>query len=219
MSHSRYPSSRRPAWHRHPRATTIAAALVVGTLATTALAAPDNGRLARRVSALRGRQFKVMPASSRFAVLARASARASANGLDSIPPGAVHAATVGQHEMFVLQRSGPAAPGAPNRGAEVCLIEQEETAAGGMACAALATAEQEGVDLLTIETGATLTDAVLVPNGVSSVEATDSNGTSRTIPVSNNVAVIEDSALASVHYAVPGGVDKTTSIAEVDSGL
>jgi hypothetical protein len=203
-------------WHKH-RLTALAIIVAAGTLVTTALATTDHHRSADRRRAAPPRNPTPVPAGSRFAVLAHPVARASATGPYAPPPGAVYAASVGQHEIFALQRSGPETPGAPEVGAEVCLVDQEGSDGGGMACSAAAKAEQEGVELLSIETGTNLTDAVLVPNGVTSVEFTDHDGSSRTVQVTNNVAVVEDPDLASLHYTVPGGVSKSTDIAEVTS--
>lgn len=205
-------------WARH-RLTALAAIVAAGTLVTTALATTDHHRSLDRNMATPRPNRTPVAATRRFAVLAHPAARASATGTDAPPPGAVYAASIGRHEIFALQRSGPAAPGAPDQGAEVCLIDREGSDGGGMACSPDAKAEQEGVELLSIETGASLTDAVLVPNGVRSVEFTDRGGSTRTVQVHNNVAVVEDPNLASLHYTVPGGADKTTNIAEVASGL
>jgi hypothetical protein len=51
---------------------------------------------------------------------------------------------------------------------------------------------------------------VLVPNGVKSVTLTDANGSSREIPVTNNVVSVEDGELAqppaaAVSYELPSG--------------
>ncbi len=203
----------RKLWHKH-RPTALLTIVVAGTLVTTALARAEHHSSADRRTAAPAPNVKPVAAALRFAVLGRRAARASATGPYGLPPGAVYAASIGQQEIYALQRSGPQAPGAPEEGAEVCLIDRAASDGVSMACSPATKAEQEGVELLSIETGGSLTDAVLLPDGVRSVEFTDRNGSSRTVPVDNNVAVDEDPDLASLHYTVPDGTSKTTSIAE-----
>jgi hypothetical protein len=205
-------------WRNHRAITTLAAVMTAGTLVTGALAATAHNKSTDHHARADSHRLKPLPAGLRFSVFSRPVAHATVSGPDALPPGAIYAATVGRHEIFALQRSGPEVLGAPNVGPEVCVLDREGALGGGMACSPTANAEQEGVELLSIETGASLTDALLLPNGVTSVEFTDRNGSSRTIPVADNVAVVEDPDLESLHYTLPGGVTKRTDVAEVTSG-
>lgn len=55
----------------------------------------------------------------------------------------------------------------------------------------------------------------LLPNGVSSVQFTDRDGSSYSVPVTNNVVVHEDIDIAGVSYALSDGVTETTNVAAV----
>lgn len=218
MRKPRHTSSMFTPWRKHRAITTLAAVMSAGTLVTGALAATTHDKSAGNHTRAHRHHSKPLAARLRFSLLSRPVARATASGPDALPPGAIYAATVGRHEIFALQRSGPGVPGAPNVGPEVCVLDREGALAGGMACSPAANAEEEGVELLSIETGTSLTDALLVPDGVNSVVFTDRDGSSRTIPVADNVAVVEDPNLASLHYTLPGGATKSTDVAEVTSG-
>lgn len=204
-------------WRKHRAITTLAAVMTAGTLVTGALAATTHDKSAGNRTRADRPHSKRVAARLRFSLLSRPIARASASGPDALPPGAIHAVTVGRHEIFALQRSGPEVPGARNVGPEVCVLDREGALAGGMACSPAANAEEEGVELLSIETGTSLTDALLVPDGVNSVVFTDRDGSSRTVAVADNVAVVEDPNLASLHYTLPSGATKSTDVAEVTS--
>jgi hypothetical protein len=125
------------------------------------------------------------------------------------PPGAVLASVVGRNEVFALHQS----PG------EDCVMNLHLGAGGGAVCAAAAHVEEEGVVGIFEEaqgatapgSAATLRVAVLVPNGVGTIQFTRRDRSSYQVPVSNNVAESEGVAIASVSYGLPGGGHRTTT--------
>lgn len=172
----------------------------VGATVATAVATTGHGRVVRH--------RKAVPARRRFAVLSHRVARRAGVTL-GIPLG-----SVGQAQFYVRERPGPlaVAVGHAPPGPRLCLIELAGTG-GGAACGPVAAAEREGIDAFSSEAGR-ITDAVLVPNGVTTVTFTDRNGTIHTVHVTNNFAAIEDANLATTHYVVPGGADMTIPVPE-----
>jgi hypothetical protein len=138
-----------------------------------------------------------------FALFSHPSSIAKPAAVGGITPprGATLAAVAGENTVYAWRPSG----------AEVCVIDLETSGVGGGACDRTPQAEAHGV-VLTLRpgakemaAGATLSMAVLVPNGVSSVNFTDRDGSVRTAAVDNNVAVLADADLASVRYTLPDG--------------
>jgi len=119
------------------------------------------------------------------------------------PPGAVLASFQEGVEFYVWDR--------PN--GHICLVELPPNGPGGAVCAAPAAVEQGGVPLITPRIGgAPARIAVLVPNGVSGVTFTRSDGTSVSVPAQDNVVSFADPKLASAHYTVPGGASETVAV-------
>lgn len=172
-----------------------------------------------------------VPARLRFSVLSHAPVHAAGSssrqkgfpvGEEGFPVGAVYALTVGHTEFFAqLLPEADAPPIVRSLSDEiVCLADRVNShGAGGASCESAATAEQEGVQLVTGAKGSNdAAYAVLVPDGVDNVVFTDSNGSSQTVSVTNNVAAIEGSALASVHYVIPDGKSVTTKFTQSAGG-
>lgn len=117
------------------------------------------------------------------------------------PAGARLAVVAGSNSVFAWQPSN----------AEICVVDLEAAGIGGVACDRTPQAEAHGVVLAlrpgatALAGGATLTTAVLVPDGVSTVTFVDRSGSIRTSAIENNVAVLADAQLASVRYSIPAG--------------
>src|ERR1700744_5347563 len=180
-----------------------------GALVATALGATSRRQKSHRssTSLLQARPVGHAAAALRFSVLSPRMAHVASTGPNGLPSGVIPAQTVGGNGFYVLERPQLSVSVAPQVGQEICVVDRHGLG-GDMACSSVARAGREGIDLLTKESGGTISDAVLVPNGVKSVAFTDRDGSTRTVPVINNVAAVEDAELASVHYSVPGGVSK-----------
>jgi hypothetical protein len=174
----------------------IAAFATAGTLLTTALTASGHAahhRLNRKLG---------------FAVLAHPVKHAhvaSANQLQA-PPGAALGAVVGNHALYAWQREV----------GKICLVNIDSLGGSGGACSATASAEEKGVDLITLPVnGHTLSVALLLPNGVSAVTFTDRDGSTNVVNVTNNVVEDEDENLAAVNYTMPSGASEGFNVAEL----
>ncbi len=118
----------------------------------------------------------------------------------------------------------PYGPLMQGSGERVCIVVRrgssgERPRGGGASCGSVAEVSKNGVVDVS-ETGQNQfwkageklyrTVAVLVPNGVTQVTFTDSNGRSYSMPVSNNVVINDDQHLAepptsAVSYRLPDG--------------
>ena len=180
----------------------VVVAAIVGISVTSAIAADGS-----RGSVQRGKRTPIAVFSHPQRHVARIAGAGSLNP----PPGAILASVVGRNEVFVLHQS----PG------EDCVMNLHVGAGGGSVCAAAAHVEEEGAVGIFEEaqgatapgSGATLRVAVLVPNGVGTIQFTRRDGSSYQVPVSNNVAESEGVAIASVSYGLPGGGHRTTNVA------
>lgn len=138
-----------------------------------------------------------------FAVLThRAAKSADLMARGELPSSAVLAANVGDNKVYVFQRS-------VNLVTQVCIAD-EFTKATAIACSTNAAAEREGVDLM-MNLGSAPSIVVLVPNGVSHVIFSTQSGATTSVTVVNNVAVIESSSVASYHYLMPTGVERSVT--------
>jgi hypothetical protein len=143
----------------------------------------------------------------------RRVARISSAGAKEAPAGAILAAVSGKTEVYVTQNSS----------GEYCLYHFTVGAEGGGGCEEASPVEtegsvgifQEGAGATAPNSPATLRVTALVPNSVSSVKFTDRDGTSYSIPVTNNVVSHEDIDLASVSFELGDGKTQTTDVAAV----
>jgi len=127
---------------------------------------------------------------------------ASTQGAKVAPAGAVLAAVDGGSEVFVNH----------NAEGEVCMttITQGSTAAVG-GCAQPAAVEAEGLVGFGVG-GKDPKITVLAPNGVTSVTVTDRDGSTHTLPVTNNVALGEAANASTVSFGTPSRGTHTTAI-------
>lgn len=174
----------------------LIAVCLVGLAATAALAQGGT----HHASSLAAQQHKKL--LKHFAVLSHGGAKEAAAG---IPAGAVTATTVGDTTVFVDTRIGRSG------NAELCVGDQSSEEQSE-ACNTYAGAEHEGVDLLTVGATSAPTATVLVPNGVTSVAFVGSDGVTDNVAVTNNVAILQEAGLASLHYSVPDGATRSETI-------
>jgi hypothetical protein len=129
------------------------------------------------------------------------------------PAGAILAASTGKTDVYVAR----------NANGDDCVYHFTAGAAGGGGCSPAAQVEgkgavgifQEGEGATAPGSPATLRVTALVPNGVSSVEFTDKDGSSYSVPVTNNVAVHEDIDISKVSYTLSDDATETTDVAAV----
>ena len=140
------------------------------------------------------------PSSSARAAFAVLSDRAATNtGSASVPTGAMAAATQDGIKVYVWEQEAgeslnPNAPRSPNATESEICVGQEATnsdSIGGSACGPVAAFVAHGDVDFTGSGGSSspMTITALVPNGVNSIELTEADGASRSVPVINNVAV------------------------------
>jgi len=142
------------------------------------------------------------PGTAEFAILSQSSPPTALSAVGGMlpPQGAVLAAQAGNSSVYVSQPSS----------SEVCVVTLETAGIGGAGCAHTQQADEQGV-LLTVRpasqetAGATVTTAVLVPDGVNVVGFTDANGSARSVAVGNNVATLTDATVSSVDFTLPDG--------------
>lgn len=158
-----------------------------------------------------------------FAVLARKVDRAAAVSQTFLPSDAVLATTTGDRHVYVWERAAGAPTGksgTPSAKTQlICqgyLVGQALTAPGGVSCGNISEIAQTGsvtfgkVRIPGTHTLSSTIVTVLVPNGVKTVTITDAGGITYEVPVTNNVASVEDGKLASppsaaVLYKLPDG--------------
>jgi hypothetical protein len=200
-------------WLRKQTATLAARAWRLLALLTVVVGASATTLLAVALAAGTGSGGD-RPGSG-FAILAHprsATPFAAVGGL-APPQGASLAAISDDNAVYAWQPSS----------VEVCVILLEKAGAGGVACAQTQQAEADGV-LLTVRPaagsvdGATVTTAVLVPDGVGSVSFADRDGTVHPAAVENNVAVLNDPNLKSVDYTLPDGSQYAQTVPPVSAG-
>jgi len=166
---------------------TVAVCASVGTMFAVALGAGSSG--VQHFAIFTGR-----------AAVAGSGTTAAVGGITP-PAGARLAVVAGSNSVFAWQPSN----------AEICVVDLEAAGIGGAACERTPQAEAHGVvlalrpDATDLAGGATLTAAVLVPDGVSTVTFVDRSGSIHTAAVENNAAVLADAQLASVRYSTPTG--------------
>jgi len=140
-------------------------------------------------------------------------ARIAKTGSLSAPSGAILAAISGENEVYALHDAG----------GEDCVMSLHVGAGGGSVCAPPRRVEEQGaVGIFEEGQGATAPDSparlrvtVMVPNGVGSVQFTYRDDSTDQVTVSNNVAELESTEIASVSYPLPGGGSRTTNVAAV----
>jgi hypothetical protein len=160
---------------------------------------------------------------SAFAVLTHKVDRAAAVSQSFLPSDAILATTAGDRHLYVWERAAGAPmgkSGTPSAKTQlICqgyLVGQAASSPGGVSCGEISELAQTGsVTFGKVRNPGTHTFSnaivtVLVPNGVKSVTITDANGTTYEVPVTNNVASVEDSKLApppaaAVLYKLPDG--------------
>ena len=186
----------------------IAAALAVavGGTGLTAVALA-SGPGARKARSHRG--------SSQLHV--RRTARAA-----SVPSGAVLKFSGSGEAIYSLRRStltAGASNGTGESGEALCLV-WSRTPEGldnhtfmGVSCGSAAQVEAEGIVMTAGADGKQQAVAALLPNGVTSVTATDSDGASETVHAPNSAVSINDPAITSISYRLPDGTPHVTNLA------
>lgn len=203
----------------------LAALAVVGTGAGFALSSGFAAAHTASSSLASPSSSVTNPSSSARAAFAVLSDHTATNaGSASVPAGAIPAATQDGIKVYVWEQAAgeslnPNAPRSPNATeGEIC-VGQEATSSndiGGAACGPVAAFIAHGNVDFTGSGGSSspMTITALVPNGVSSIELTEADGASRSVPVVNNVAVTVvqggENALparpaAAVSYPMPSG--------------
>jgi hypothetical protein len=115
-----------------------------------------------------------------------------------------------EEQRPIVSRLGP--------GPKVCVMERE-VAAGivGVACHLNSTLEQVGTVTVSLpsRSNPTLGVTAVVPSAVTTVVATDRDGTSDHVRVEDGVVIIRDSQLASVSYPLANGSTHTVNVEEI----
>jgi hypothetical protein len=126
------------------------------------------------------------------------------------PSSAVLAATDGEHELYVWERSSPSAA---RTGSELCIGDATPMHTGGLAaaCGSTATVMERGIVWVSASDLGVNID-MLLPNGVAQIQIGNRDGTAATLSVSNNVAELEDGDIASVSYKLASGATITETI-------
>lgn len=102
---------------------------------------------------------------------------------------------------------------ATRTGGNVCVTKLSATGGGG-SCGPIATVEETGLGVVKLPAdGSPVGVTLLLPNGVTSITVTDTDGKTRQVPVTNNVVSVEETGLSSVNYALPSGQTKSTDLA------
>lgn len=167
------------------------------------------------------RHVRPVPPGSIFSHPSRSRARAaSASEVNAPPTGAVLAATTNGEEVFTWQAAASNATpaGQAPSGAKICVMERQAASGfAGVACYLASEIEAKGSVSVNLPSKIqrTLGATALVPNDVPNITATDKNGSTQTVPVKDNVAVVDDPQLASVSYQLPDGTTQTTNVLEV----
>lgn len=116
-----------------------------------------------------------------------------------LPAGAVLAEMFGSAEVYVSEEAGM-----------LCLTVIEAPL-GGSSCGRSNELQNEALLDVNVSSGHVRV-GVLMPNGVNSVTLFDHDGTSRLVKITNNVAEVYDSNVASVQYKLPDGSTRTENI-------
>jgi hypothetical protein len=82
----------------------------------------------------------------------------------------------------------------------------------GVSCGSAAQVEAEGIVMIAGANGKQQAVAALLPSGVTSVMATDSDGVSQTVPAPNNAVSINNPAVTSISYTLPDGTPHVTNL-------
>jgi hypothetical protein len=158
-------------------------------------------------------------ARAHFSVLSRThrAHAASATGGVGIQPGigrpeegAILARTASGEKLYVWYASASNGEPGPPHGEELCFSLEQSNGSGGTACGAVARAEQHGITLSS--EGGSTSLAALVPNGVGFVTVSEANGSSREVPVSDNVVAVDGSHLKELSYKLASGATESQSV-------
>ena len=209
------------------------AALLAAVATGAALAATGSTSGGRRSS--RGHHSAWTTATARaarararkhFSVLADSANASTASvgtpGSAPLPPGAVFAARSATAQLYAWQPSGSQQPPAKAQAGpdgQVCLVVATASSTT-VGCSRSAAAESEGVVLTSEPSKLEPTPSVagLVPNGVTSVLATESGAAPRTVSVTGNAFDVEGEKLEKVEYRLPSGVSHTITVRESGEG-
>lgn len=141
----------------------------------------------------------------------------------AVPTGAALKFTAGEEAVYTWRRPASlvAAPnGAGGSGSgQLCLVWHQPAEPGpahfhteSVSCANATNVESEGMLVVHGSNGKPTSVAVLTPNGVTRITATDSNGASYTVSTPNNAVSLRDPAITSVSYTLPDGASHVTNI-------
>ena len=159
-----------------------------------------------------------------FSGLTRSIDRAAGGGSGNIPAGAELAASSDGHSVYVweAQAATPTTPTGEREVSEldICDAIQSPSGSGGGGCAPAAEVDTRGSVGFTRNVEPTTgqlspwTVTALVPDGVTSITLIDSDGSTHSVAVTDNVAVAEDASLAeqpaaAVSYELSGGTTES----------
>lgn len=185
--------------HRAVALATAALIAVVGVLLATASHA--SGRRSPNIR----RDFSIFAHSRQHR---HNAAHAAAAPSVTPPPGAVLATVSENVEIYAYQPTPQT----------LCVVNAKIGGNGGAACGLASQAAEEGIVSVHREgegPTATVRTIALMPNAVTSLVFTDRDGATHTVSVTNNVAVLEDSDVASVAYSTPTGAARQFDLGAV----
>lgn len=187
-------------------------AVIVGSVVAAAGAAVSTGAVAaNRRSAIRGHVVRGSAAPtwpfSVFSHPAKARAHRADVGKVSAPQGAVLA---GVSDMDGVANELYAWHKTPS---EDCLVDVEGGSEVTTACSPSAAAEAEGISWVGTNSGATgatgapgaVSVVVMVPDGVSRIEVTSSDGLTTGVNVTDDVAAMTEVGIKEYRYTMPDG--------------
>ena len=155
-----------------------------------------------------------------FSVLTRhrADAATSSSSVNSPPASARLAATSGDEEVYVWQEEEGHEPPSSmmlGEGPKICIMERLHSSGfAAVGCSLASELERKGSASINVPSKADplLGVTAFVPDGVKDVTAMLRDGSSREVPVTNNIAVVNDPELASVSYELPDGHVETSDV-------
>jgi hypothetical protein len=161
---------------------------------------------------------------SRLAVFAqsRATSAKAASAGPGAPAGAVLGLVAGSARLYAWQPTASEESSemrTADGGSSLCLVEVLAKVES-IVCGAKSEIEERGIIGINLPsiTAPNLGATALVPNGVTSVEITDSNGKAYSANVVNNLVAVADPDLASVSYTLPDGQTNAASVQEAEAG-
>jgi hypothetical protein len=106
-----------------------------------------------------------------------------------------------ENEIYVSQKPG-----------EYCISDNYAGGMTGEACGLTEAVNEKGLDLMMRGHNTVLTEALLLPDGVSQATFVDSDGTEHPVEVQNNVVLRTDPNLESVRYVMPDAMHESVNV-------